>query len=186
MNTDQRLTETTLHDEQIFSGRVLNVRLRTVELPSGGEASREIILHNGAAAVVAVDDRGRVALVRQYRAALERIVTEIPAGKRDAPDEDPLLCAKRELREETGLTAERWRRLTVMQPAVGYSSEEIWLYLATGLTHGDARPDEDEFLAVEWMDFAQAVADVRGGRLGDSKTALGLLLADAALRVCRE
>lgn len=179
---DERLTERTIGEETVFSGRILDVVVRTVELPGGGRSTREIIDHRGAAAIVAVDERGRVALVRQYRAALNRVLLELPAGKKDARDEDPLLCARRELKEETGLTAERWRLLTVTQTTPGFCSEEIWIYLATGLTQGEDSPDEDEFLSFQWQDFPKALSNVRSGHIADAKTALGLLLAEGALK----
>lgn len=180
--SDDRLVEKTLREETIFSGRILDVRLRTVRLPGGTEASREIVMHRGAAAIVAVDEQNRVALVRQYRAPLNRVILELPAGKRDSWDEDPLLCARRELKEETGLLAERWRLLTVTQTTPGFTSEEIWIYLATGLTQGEECLDEDEFLSVCWQDISSALDDVRTGEIGDAKTALGLLLAENALQ----
>ena len=120
-------------------------------------------------------------LVRQHRIAVGRLTLEIPAGKLDGPDEDPFLCAKRELSEETGLTAEHWQKLTCMETTPGFCNERIHLYLATGLKQGDCHPDEDEFVAVTRMPLGEAVARVMDGTFRDGKTALGILMA-AALR----
>ena len=103
---EQGLRETPVSRERIFDGKVIDVEKWTVRLPDGALAPREIVLHRGAAAVVAVDDAGFVTLVRQHRVAVGEVTLEIPAGKLDAPGEDPLVCAKRELEEETGLRAQ--------------------------------------------------------------------------------
>ena len=179
---DERLIETTLGEEMVFSGRIFDVTRRLAVLPDGKTAPREIVVHRGAAAVVAVDGRGRVALVRQYRAAFDRVMLEIPAGKRDTWEEDPLDCAVRELREETGLTAESMRLLTATQTTPGFCTEQIWIYLATGLAQGEEQPDEDEFLTCSWENLSDMADKVRAGEIGDGKTALGLLLAEAALK----
>lgn len=175
------LREQVVERESVFPGKVIDVQVWKVTLPNGKTATREVALHRGAAAVVAVDGQGRVAMVRQYRAALERILLEIPAGKLDSASEDPLLCARRELREETGLTASSMVPLTAMCTTPGFSSEIIHIYLATGLTQSESQPDEDEFLSFTWESFPHMVNLARAGGIPDGKTALGLLLAEAAL-----
>ena len=166
-----------------YQGRVFRVGLRTVRLPNGREAERELVYHHGAAAVVPVDERGMVTLVRQYRVAHDAVMLEIPAGKLDSETEDPLDCAHRELLEETGLKAKRMELLTRMLPTPGYSTEAVNIYLATELSLHSANPDEDEFLSVERMPLTEAAELVMRGELGDAKTAVGLLMASG--RLCR-
>ena len=178
---EQGLRETPVSRERIFDGKVIDVEKWTVRLPDGALAPREIVLHGGAAAVVAVDDAGFVTLVRQHRVAVGEVTLEIPAGKLDAPGEDPLVCAKRELEEETGLRAQRWQPLTVLLTTPGFSSERIALYLATGLSAAKAHPDEDEFLDVVRMPLGEAIGRVMRGELCDGKSAVGLLMAGRLL-----
>ncbi len=178
---EQGLRETPVSRERIFDGKVIDVEKWTVRLPDGALAPREIVLHRGAAAVVAVDDAGFVTLVRQHRVAVGGVTLEIPAGKLDAPGEDPLVCAKRELEEETGLRAQRWQPLTVLLTTPGFSSERIALYLATGLSAAKAHPDEDEFLDVVRMPLGEAIDRVMRGELCDGKSAVGLLMAGRLL-----
>lgn len=178
---EQGLRETPVSRERIFDGKVIDVEKWTVRLPDGALAPREIVLHRGAAAVVAVDDAGFVTLVRQHRVAVGEVTLEIPAGKLDAPGEDPLVCAKRELEEETGLRAQRWQPLTVLLTTPGFSSERIALYLATGLSAAKAHPDEDEFLDVVRMPLGEAIERVMRGELCDGKSAVGLLMAGRLL-----
>lgn len=178
---EQGLRETPVSRERIFDGKVIDVEKWTVRLPDGALAPREIVLHRGAAAVVAVDDAGFVTLVRQHRVAVGEVTLEIPAGKLDAPGEDPLVCAKRELEEETGLRAQRWQPLTVLLTTPGFSSERIALYLATGLSAAKAHPDEDEFLDVVRMPLGEAIDRVMRGELRDGKSAVGLLMAGRLL-----
>ena len=121
-------------------------------------------------------------LVRQFRAPIEQALVEIPAGKLDAPGEDRLLAARRELHEETGLTAGRWDHLCDIVTTPGFSNEKISLYLARDLRRGDAAPDEDEFLNLLRVPFAQAVAAAARGEIPDAKTVCALLLADRRMR----
>ena len=127
--------ETVLASERVYEGRILNLRVDQIRTPTGVEALREIVENGGAVAMVALDDQQRVVLVKQYRHAVRAMVTEIPAGKLDG-DEDPLEGAQRELREETGFRAGRWNRLGSIYPAPAWSTEYIYLYLATDLTPG--------------------------------------------------
>ncbi len=177
------LKEGFLRERAIYQGRVISVGERTVLLPNGKEATRELVYHKGAAAVVPVDERGMVTLVRQYRVAHDSVMLEIPAGKLDAAAEDPLDCAHRELLEETGLKAGRMELLIRMAPTPGYSTEAVSIYLATELSLHGADPDEDEFLSVERMPLTEAAELVMRGELGDAKTAVGLLMAYN--RLCR-
>jgi ADP-ribose pyrophosphatase len=175
------LREEILRKETHFEGRLIRVECWQVRLPDGQTALREIVVHPGAAAVVPVDAQGIVTLVRQHRPAAGALMLEIPAGKLDDPQEDPLACAQRELREETGLAASAWRHLMTVETTPGYCTERIALYLATGLSQGEAHLDDTEFLRVERMPLEEAVARVTRGELNDCKTALGLLMAHRLL-----
>ncbi len=178
---DAELREVPLHEEMVFPGKIIDVYHMTVRLPDGREALREIVRHKGAAAVVPVDEHGMVTLVRQHRVAVDAVLLEIPAGKLDSAGEDPLACARRELEEETGLNAAEWTLLCPMITTPGFCTERVSIYLARGLSPHDAHLDEDEFLHVVRMPLAEAVARVRSGELYDGKTALGLMLAWAAI-----
>ncbi|MCL2810720.1 MAG: NUDIX hydrolase [Clostridia bacterium] len=175
------LREEIIGREPRFQGALIRVEQWRVRLPDGSPAQREVVKHPGAAAVVAVDAGGFVALVRQHRPAVDELMLELPAGKLDHPGEDPLACAQRELREETGLAAGHWRLLTTMFTTPGFCDERISLYLATGLSEGEARPDTGEFLHVERLPLEEAVSRVLNGEIHDGKTALGLLMAHRVL-----
>lgn len=178
---DQALRETPLSSERIYDGHIIDVERWRVRCANGREALREVVLHRGAAAVVPVFDDGTTLLVRQHRVAVDRVTLEIPAGKLDSADEDPLLCARRELREETGLSAETMTPLTSLLTTPGFCTEKIAIYLARGLSQGETHPDEDEFLSLVRLPLSDAVAMARRGELRDGKTVCGLLLAQAAL-----
>lgn len=149
--------------------------------PTAKTALREVACHPGAAGIVALDDDGNVILVRQHRIAVGRLTLEIPAGKLDGADEDPFVCAQRELSEETGLTADHWRKLTVLETTPGFCNERIHLYLATGLHAGKTHPDEDEFVCTLRMPLSEAVQKVMDGTFRDGKTALALLMVQQLL-----
>ncbi len=171
------MKESFLSGETIYQGKIIRVEKWRVLLPDGRQADREIVIHHGAAAVVPVDSRGRVTLVRQHRVAVGMHTWEIPAGKLDTPEEDPLCCAKRELEEETGLRAASWRLLIHTVTTPGFCTEKIALYLATGLTEHQAHADPDEFLHITTMPLEAAAELAAAGEFKDAKTCLGLLLA---------
>ena len=179
---DSQLKETYLKGETIFDGKVVHLEKWEVRLPNGGTALREVVKHVGAAAIVPVDDQGNVTLVRQHRVAIDRLTWEIPAGKLDAPGEDPFVCAKRELEEETGLNAENWQLLSSVVTTPGFCTEKIAIYLATGLSQHEAHTDPDEFLFLTKVPLSEAVRMVEDGELFDLKTVAGIMLADHALR----
>ena len=163
--------------QTLFHGALIDVSHMQVTLPNGETALREIVHHKGAAAVVPVDSQENVYLVRQHRVAVDLMTLEIPAGKLDTADEDPLHCAVRELREETGLKAEHMEKLSHIVTTPGFCTEKIGLYLATGLSQHEDHPDEDEFLRVTRIPLKEAVQRVMSGEFQDAKTALGLLMA---------
>ena len=175
-----QLEEKVRHQEVIYDGKIVHLERWNVTLPDGKETTREVILHPGAAAVVACNDQGEIYLVHQYRTPIGRVTTEIPAGKLD-PNESFLTCAKRELSEETGLEADSWQPLTALETTVGFCNERIHIYLATGLRQAPNHPDEGEFLTVSRMPLREAVNKVMAGDIRDGKTALGILMADRTL-----
>src|SRR5512134_3752193 len=154
---DSHLVETGLVSEVVFDGRLLEVRRDQVRLPNGGTGTREFVVHPGAVLVVPVLPDGRLVLERQFRYPVRRVMLEFPAGKLDAGE--PLLaCAKRELEEEAGYTATTWKHLGTIHPEIGYSTEFIDIYEATGLTHVGQRLDEGEFLEVVEMSESDLLA----------------------------
>ena len=180
MNFDH-LRETFLSKEEIFNGHIIKAELWQVRLPDGHTAPREIIVHPGAAAVVPVDEKGRVTMVRQHRVAIDTLTSEIPAGKLDKGNEDPLDCARRELEEETGLQAKHWQKLTCIATTPGFATERISIYLATGLHRTRAHTDEDEFVDTFTLPLEEAVTRCLDGTFTDAKTIVGLMMARAVL-----
>lgn len=174
---DEAIMEKTLSRERVFNGIILNIDHVVNELPNGKPAKREIAVHVGASAVLPIDEAGNVYLVRQFRAPIDQILLEIPAGKLDHVGEDRLLAAKRELEEETGLQAESWLHLTDTFTTAGFSNERISLYLARELKKGDSHPDEDEFLNLVKIPFVEACDMVMRGEIRDSKTQIALMMA---------
>ena len=179
--TEPELRETQLSSREIFDGRILHVFEDTVRLPNGAAASREYLRHIGAVCVIPVLEDGSVLVERQYRYPVAQVLTEIPAGKLDTKDEDHLLAAQRELREETGATAERWTSLGLFYPACAYSDEVIEMYLAQGLHFGERHLDADEFLNVARVPLTELVEAVMAGRIPDAKTQIAILKADRLL-----
>ena len=172
------LTEKLLQSHPIYNGRIIRVRRDEVLLPDGGHGLREVVDHPGGVGILALDDKGQVALVRQYRYALGQELWELPAGRLE-PGEEPFEAAKRELAEECGLTADRFVDLQPFYPTVGYCSEVIYTWLATGLHPVPMHLDEGEFLTPEKVPFAEALAMVLDGRIRDGKTVAGLLKVQA-------
>ena len=174
--SERDLTEHTVEQKTVYQGRLLHVLEDTVRLPDGTNSRREYIVHPGAAMVLAMPDAKSVIMERQYRYPVRAHMYELPAGKIDR-GEDPLDTAKRELLEETGYRAAQWRHLVTTYPVVGYSNERIEIYLATELEFVGAKLDVGEFLEVFTLSLDEAVDWIRQGRIGDSKTMTGLLLA---------
>lgn len=168
------LTEHTLESICVYRGRLLDARRDRVRLPNGQESVREYLVHPGAAVIIPLFDNGDVILERQHRYPLRRDFIELPAGKFD-PDETELACAQRELIEETGYTAEAWTYLTTLYPCIGYSDERLVYYLARDLREVGNALDEDEFLEILRVPFAEALDMVKDGRINESKTVMGLL-----------
>ena len=162
-------TETMLESREIFNGRVIRVTVDKVQLEDGTTSTREIVHHHGGACILPVDADGSVTMVRQFRYAFGEEIWELPAGKLEA-DEDPFEAAKRELSEECGLTADNFIDLGVVYATVGYDSEKIYLWAATGLHSTAQHLDAGEFLDVVKMPFDEALCLVMDGTIKDSKT----------------
>ena len=169
------LYEKTLNDQLIYDGIVVELHKYTVELPDGKSAYREIVRHPGAVCVLPLTDEGEVICVRQFRYPFGRVLTELPAGKLDSRDEDPLEAAKRELREETGAVAGRIVSLGDLYPSVAIFDECIHMYLATDLTFGDTDPDDDEFLDVIRILIDELAGQILAGEITDAKTQTAVL-----------
>jgi ADP-ribose pyrophosphatase len=169
MTSSAALRETQVHSEQVYKGHFLDVRRDTVRLPNGHEVGREYVVHPGACVVIPLLPNGDVVLEKQFRYPVGREMTEFPAGKLDA-GEDPLLCALRELREETGYTAAEWAYAGCMHLAIAYSTEVIHIYFARGLVQGERALDEEEFLDVFTAPAQQLIAWCADGTVTDAKT----------------
>ena len=178
-----RLGEKQTSTENIFDGVILHVRRDMVALSNGNTTVLEVIRHIGAVCVIPVTDSNEVIMERQYRYPLNRVILEIPAGKLDAPDEDRLSAIQRELREETGYTADEWTEIGDFQPAPAYSDEFITMYLARGLHKGERHLDDDEFLDVYAIPLSDLVQDVMEGRISDAKTQVCILKAARILGI---
>ena len=174
------MTEKTLASREVYRGRIIRVREDTVLLPNGKEGRREVVEHPGGVGILALDGDD-VLLVRQYRYAFSRVLTEIPAGKRE-PGEEPSVTARRELKEEIGAEAEKWTELGALIASPGCYGETLYIYLAQELTFGATHPDEDEFLDGLRMPFDQAVEQCMRGELTDAKTVAALLKAKILLK----
>jgi len=166
----------------IYEGRVIKVSVDHVKLPNGVQVPLEIVRHPGGAAVVAIDDRERVCVLRQFRHAAGGYIHELPAGKLE-PDEPPETTARRELVEEAAVSASQWSSLGVFFSSPGVFTEVIHLYLATGLTPAEASPEADELFQVEWWPLELAVERARNGELTDAKTIIGILRAGALKKI---
>lgn len=166
-----------LSSKPVYNGKVFQVTSDKVQEPSGITAQRDIVRHSGSVVVLAVDDSGdepRVLLERQYRYAARDYLWELPAGRID-PGEQALAAAKRELREETGYRARQWKRALFFYSSPGFLDETMAIYLARGLTAGEAQPEADEAIECMLTPLSQAFAMVRTGKIRDGKTIAGVL-----------
>ena len=165
------LEEKTLKSEEIYSGKVISLYLQDVMLPNGKQSKREIIKHPGAVAILAVTNENKIIMVEQFRKALERTIVEIPAGKLEK-GEEPALCARRELEEETGYECESLELLTSFYTSPGFADEIVHVYLAKGLSKKEnaAALDEDEFVNLEELTLEEALHYIKEQKIFDAKT----------------
>lgn len=175
------MAEAILQSEYRYRGRVVNLRLDHVRLPTQQIVTREIVEHRGAVAIVALDARQRVLLVHQYRSGVGDALWEIPAGTLEA-DEDPARCAARELEEETGHCAAQWHALGYFYSSPGILTEKMYLFWARQLTRGKAFPDADELIQFQFVSFARALQMIERGEIVDAKTIVGLLRVSRLMR----
>jgi ADP-ribose pyrophosphatase len=170
---DAHLREDPVSEETVFQGRLLQVRRDRIRLPDGREATREFIVHPGAVMIVPILDDGRLVMERQWRYPLARVMLEFPAGKLE-PGEPTLSCAQRELLEETGYRASEWALAGVLHNAIAYSNEHIEIWFARGLTAGERRLDDGEFLDLQLLEEAELDRLCASGAVTDAKTLIGL------------
>lgn len=181
MEKFKNLDEIMTKSEEIFDGEVVHLFKDTVQLPNGMPATREVIRHIGAVAIVPMTDDGNVIVEEQFRYPLGRVVTEIPAGKLNSKTEDRLLAAKRELKEETGIIADEWIELGDYCPTAAICDEIITMYLARGLHQGVRNLDEDEFLNIKEVPLDDLVEDILQGKIVDGKTQAAVLKVAARM-----
>jgi ADP-ribose pyrophosphatase len=170
-----------LNSEIVYPGRAFTVRRDTLQLPDGRRTRYDIVEHPGSVIIIPRDDQGQLLFVRQYRHAAGLDLLELPAGTLDK-DEAPETCARREVREETGMAAGQLEYLGGYYLAPGYSTEYMHVYLATDLRPAPLEPDADEFLTVEYIPLARALAMAMQGEIPDAKSLAALLLAQFQLK----
>jgi len=175
-----KLKETQKSSEKIFSGKLIDLYFDHVELPNGKSSTREWINHPGAVCIIPILPDGNLCLIRQYRYGPRDEFIEIPAGKLDT-GEDPLVCAKRELQEEIGYIAGKLTFLTNIYPAIGFSNEKMWMYLAEDLQLSNQSLDQDEFLELLPLSLVEAIDLINQGKITDVKTIIGVLWLDRFL-----
>jgi ADP-ribose pyrophosphatase len=164
-----------ISSQEVLKNRLFTIAEEHAVDPDGFEIKRYIVRHPGSAVMMAVDEKDRVLLVRQFRLPAGKSLWELPAGRLD-PGEKPLATAKRELREETGYQARTWKKLASYWPSPGYVGEKMNLFLATGLTEGEQQPMDDERIECRWFTKRELRDLVLGGKIEDGKTLIGYFL----------
>lgn len=169
------MLEKQLSSEILYTGKVVSLRKDRVKLPDGRTAMREVVEHVGGVCVAPLTDDGNLIFVRQYRYPMGEALLELPAGKMDPGENDPLVCGARELREETGVTAQKFTPLGRAYPSPGCLNEILYIFLAQGLSFGDQQPDDDEFFDIVRIPLEDAVGMVLSGEIVDAKTQIAIL-----------
>ena len=167
-------------NENSFVGKIISAASEEVTLPTGSKMVLDRVRHPGGAAVVVLNGQRQVCLLKHYRPIAKGWIWELPAGKLE-PDESALQTAQRELEEETGVTAVKWSELGCILSSPGVFDEKVHLYLASEITLGQHRREEDELMDMEWVDFDEAVEWARSGKIMDGKTVIGLFRAQSHL-----
>ncbi len=178
-----KLAEKKVSRTEIFEGRILHMVVDDVALPNGAPAKREFVLHNGAVCIVPITDNNEVVLERQFRYPFDDVIWEIPAGKIDKGETDPLAAAMRELREETGYIPDKMQFMGMYYGSPAILDEKIYMYLATGLKKGEQELDADEFLEVKTLPIDKVVKMILSNEIPDGKTQAGVLKAKALLGI---
>jgi ADP-ribose pyrophosphatase len=187
MNNDENIShlpsleEKTITSNLIFDGKILHLHVDDIMLPNGNTGTREYCNHNGAVCVIPITSDRNVICVRQYRYAIGKLLFEIPAGKLDSIDENPDDAVRRELKEETGATAQKLTFLGLYYGSPAILNEKIYMYLAEDLSFGDCDPDDDEFLEIIKIPLEELVEMVLRGEIEDGKTQSAVLRASAML-----
>ncbi|MCF6462043.1 NUDIX hydrolase [Clostridium sp. Cult1] len=169
--------EKTMKSEKIYEGKILNLRIDTVELPDKKYSKREIIEHPGSVGIVPITEDGYMILVEQFRKPVEKMLLEIPAGKIEI-NEEPKETAFRELVEETGYTAKKMEYIFEFYTSPGFSDEKIYLFLATQLELGQEKPMEDEYIEIKKVSIEDLINMVNRGQITDSKTIISIYFAE--------
>ena len=169
------LFEKVKKSETIYDGKIFTVKKEVVELPDGSEAERETVVHVGGVGVIAINDEGKIPMVRQYRNGIEEVTLEIPAGKLER-GEDPKLCGRRELKEETGYSAKKFELLFRMAPTPAYCGEILYVFRAEGLEFEGQKLDTDEYLEIEYYTPEELKAMVYDGTIIDAKTMAAVMM----------
>ena len=167
--------EKTLSSEIVFKGRIFDIKHDIIELSNGAKSYRDIILHPGGVVIVAQKGE-KILLVKQYRYAISQAIYELPAGKLE-PNEDPLLAAKRELREETGYIADNWQSLGYINTTAGICNERLYLFKAEISDFVGQKPDENEIIEYYEFDKSKVFDMIKSGEINDAKTICGLMRA---------
>ena len=173
---NEELFEEKIDSKKVFSGKIIGLYYDSVKLPNGKTATREKVTHPGAVGIVPVTDDNKIILVRQYRYPVEDIIIEIPAGKLNK-DESPSMCARRELEEEVGAVNGELIHLSTFYTTPGFSNEILYLYLAIRFKKTKNNLDEDEFLEIIEPEAEEAISWIKDGKIKDSKTIIGILMA---------
>ena len=168
--------ETIIESKVIHEGKIISLSVDKVSLPNGKEAIREVVHHNGGVTIIALPDEHSIVLVKQYRYPIGKATWELPAGRLNV-NEDPVLGAKRELKEETGFIPKRMDSLGIVYPAPGYSNEVLYFFKATDLIDDEAEPDQDENLEVKVFNIKEAWQMIKDGDMRDAKSIAGISLA---------
>ena len=168
--------EKTISSDRIYTGKVISLKVDTVEIENKGYQKREIVEHQGAVAIVALTDDDKVVLIKQFRKPIEQVIWEIPAGKLEI-GETPKECAIRELKEDTGYSAKNIKLIHKFFTSSVFSNQKIYIFLATGLTKGEHKFDEDEIIEKYEIDINEARNMIIKNEIEDAKTAIGILLA---------
>ncbi len=166
--------EKTLKSERIYDGKIINLRVDTVELPHQKYSKREIVEHSGAVGILAITKDKKIIFVRQFRKPVEKILIEIPAGKIEN-NETPLQCAIRELKEETGFSTTNMQKILEFYTTPGFSNEIMHIFFASDLINGLANPDEDEYIEIIQLTLDEAITEIQSGNIQDSKTIIAVL-----------